>query len=119
MSNFEMHFEKYQMFKADANNESTSIPIRIEAYFYAAFHLIEAISAKSGIHIEKHQKVRIILESNSQIFKNDTEAIWRAFHEIENQIRPGQVYDGAINGKKLNRTIILFQIIENICGEIK
>ena len=107
------------MFKTDANNESNSIPIRIEAYFYSAFHLIEAIAAKTGVHIEKHQKVRTMLEKHPTIFKGNTEQIWRAFHEIENQIRPGQIYGGAINGKKLTRAIELFRIIETIYGEME
>jgi hypothetical protein len=117
MSSPETHFDKYRMFKADADNETNSVPIRIEAYFYSAFHLIEAITAKTGIHIEKHQKVRTILENNKEIFGENTEKLWRSFHEIENQIRPGQIYGGAIDGKKLNRTKELFQLIETICGE--
>jgi uncharacterized protein (UPF0332 family) len=119
MSDLEIHLEKYRMFKTDACNESNSFPIRIEAYFYAAFHLIEAMVANVGIHIEKHQRVRSMLEKNHQIFKDYTEQVWRAFHEIENQIRPGQIYGGAINGKKLLRTIELFQVIETICGEVE
>lgn len=119
MSNLETHLEKYRMFKTDACNASNSFPIRIEAYFYAAFHLIEAMVAKVGSHIEKHQKVRTMLEKNPNIFGKNTEQIWRAFHEIENQIRPGQIYGGAINGKKLGRTIGLFQVIETICGEVE
>jgi hypothetical protein len=59
------------------------------------------------------------LEKNHWIFKDDTEKVWRAFQEIDNQIRPGQIYDAAINGKKLKRTIELFQSIETICGEAK
>jgi uncharacterized protein (UPF0332 family) len=116
MSSSETHLEKYRMFKADADNETNSVPIRIEAYFYSAFHLIEAITAKTGIHVEKHQKVRTMLENNKEIFGENTEKLWRAFHEIENQIRPGQVYGGAINGKKLHRTRELFEIIEKMCG---
>jgi len=119
MSDFNTHIEKYRMFKKDADNEQNSIPIRIEAYFYAGFHLIEAQVAKKGFHIEKHQQVRTILEKNSQIFETQTESLWRAFHEIENQIRPGQIYGGAVNGNKLKRTIELFKKIETICGEIK
>jgi hypothetical protein len=119
MSNPETHLEKYRMFKSDASNADNSIPIRIEAYFYAAFHLIEAMAARTGSHIEKHQRVRTILEKNHQIFEKNTERVWRAFHEIENQIRPGQIYGGAINGKKLSRTIELFQVIETMCGEVE
>ena len=117
MTSFAIHKEKYMMFKADAANEANSIPIRIEAYFYACFHLIEAIAAKKGIHIEKHQKVRSMLERNHQIFRGDTEKVWRAFQEIENQIRPGQIYGGLIDGKKLRRTKELFEIIEKGCED--
>ena len=103
------------MFKRDAENENVSTPLRIEAYFYAAFHLMEALSAKQGLHIEKHQKVRAFLEKHYEILGNETNNVWRAFHEIENQIRPGQIYGGQINGKKLKRAKELFQIIESIC----
>lgn len=119
MSGFDIHKEKYIMFKHDAENEENSIPTRIESYFSASFHLIETKASKSGIHINKHQDVRTALEKNRKIFGEDTEQVWRAFQEIENQIRPGQIYGGAINGKKLKRTKELFQLIENICGEIE
>jgi len=116
MADISIHKEKYKMFKADAESESNSIPLRIEAYFYSAFHLIEAIAANAGIHVEKHQKVRTILEKNLHIFKDSTEKLWKAFQEIENQIRPGQIYGGAVNGKKLKRTKELFETIEALCG---
>ena len=119
MANFDLHKEKYLMFKRDAEDEENSIPTRIEAYFNASFHLIESEVSKYGIHINKHQNVRVILEKNNQIFGDNTERVWRAFQEIENQIRPGQIYGGAINGKKLKRTIELFEIIQTICGEIR
>ena len=115
MTDFNIHNKKYRMFKADAENETNSIPTRIEAYFYACFHLIEAIAARKAIHIEKHQKVRSILERNQQIFGDNTEDVWRAFQEIENQIRPGQIYGGLIDGKKLKRTKELFGVVNNLC----
>lgn len=117
MATFDIHKEKYTMFKRDAEDKENSIPTRIEAYFNASFHLIESRTSNFGIHIDKHQNVRTMLEKNHQIFRDDTERVWRAFQEIENQIRPGQIYGGAINGKKLNRTIELFRIIETVCGE--
>ncbi len=106
------------MFKRDAEYKANSYPIRIEAYFYASFHLIEAMAAKKGLHIDKHQKVRQKLEKNPQIFEDRTEGVWRAFQEIENQIRPGQIYGGAIDGKKLRRTKELFEEIEKLCGSL-
>lgn len=118
MANPDIHKQKYLMFKRDAEDTDNSIPTRIEAYFNASFHLIELKASKYGIHIDKHQSVRVILEKNNQIFKSNTERLWRVFQEIENQIRPGQIYGGTINGKKLKRIIELFKIIEAICGEI-
>jgi uncharacterized protein (UPF0332 family) len=115
MTDFGKHRQKYMMFKADAENETNSIPTRIDAYFDACFHLIEAVLAKKGLHIDKHQKVRSILEKNHHIFGVNTEKVWRAFQEIENQIRPGQIYGGLIDGKKLKRTKELFEIIEKLC----
>lgn len=116
MSNFDSHKEKYEMFSRDAEHDEISIPLRIEAY-YASFHLVEAMAAKKGLHIEKHQKVRSFLEKSNKLIGNDTEKVWRAFHEIENQLRPGQIYGGQINGQKLARTQELFSIIESICLE--
>jgi len=117
MSSFDIHIKKYRMFLKDAENKKNSRPTRIEAYFECVFHLIEAIVAKNRIHINKHQLLRNILEENEIIFGNETENVWRAFQEIENQIRPGQIYGGSINGKALKRAKKLFDEIRVICGE--
>lgn len=112
MSSLETHLEKYLMFRNDAEIQAVSAPLRIEAYFYAAFHLIEAAAATQAVHINKHQKTRKILEENPAVFSGETETVWRAFQEIENQIRPGQVYGGAVNGGKLVKAQELFGRIE-------
>lgn len=114
MSTKETHMQKYEMFKHDAENETVSNPMRKEAYFSAAFQLIEVCTDKKGIHINKHQLVRTVLEK-SKMFDEDTEGIWRAFQELENQIRPGQIYGGAINGEKLKKAKALFEKIEAVC----
>jgi hypothetical protein len=79
MSQYQTHIEKYRMFKVDAEKETVSAPLRIEAYFSAIFHLIEASASKYNIHIDKHQNVRELLERNLEIFRNDTEVVWRIF----------------------------------------
>ncbi len=117
MSSFEIHVKKYSMFLKDAENRENSEPTRIEAYFDSVFHLIEAVAAKKRIHINKHQILRKILEESENIFGEETEKIWRAFQEIENQIRPGQTYGGSINGEALERTRELFNKIRSICEE--
>lgn len=55
------------------------------------------------------------MEENKTIFGKETENVWRAFQEIENQIRPGQTYGGSINGEALERTKELFEEIRRIC----
>jgi len=117
MARYDIHIEKYKMFKEDAENEATSHPSRIEAYFSAAFHLIEACAARRNVHIHKHQKVRTMLEENTEIFGGETDTVWRDFQKIENQIRPGQIYGGRIDGKALERARKLFEDIEEICQE--
>jgi hypothetical protein len=103
------------MFLKDAMNEQNSEPTRVDAFFEAAFHLIEAAVARHRIHINKHQLVRKILERNKNIFEDATDKVWRAFQEIENQIRPGQAYGGAINGEALERTMELVALIQKVC----
>lgn len=115
MASFEIHWKKYRLFLRDALNEQNSEPTRIEAFFEAAFHLIESVAAKNRVHINKHQLVRDTLEQNRELFQDDTERVWRAFQEIENQIRPGQIYGGSIDGEELKRTQKLFKTIERIC----
>jgi len=118
MSSLETHLKKYKLFLKDAENKENSEPTRIESYFEAVFHLIEAVAAKHRIHINKHQLVRSVLENNKEIFEGNTENIWRAFQEIENQIRPEQAYGGAINGEALKKTKELVSVIINICRNI-
>ena len=79
--------------------------------------LIEACAARHNVHIHKHQRVRSILEENPEVFEGKTDAIWRAFQKIENQIRPGQIYGGKMDGKALQKAKKLFEEIEEICLE--
>ena len=88
MSKFENHKKSFLNFKKDAENEVISKPSRAELYFLSIFHLIECCAAKYRVHINKHQKVRIVLENNPNIFENETENVWRLFQDIENKIRP-------------------------------
>ena len=117
MASFEKHIEKYKLFKKDAENKTVSHMSRIEAYFFASFHLIEAVMAKKEKHINKHTMLRSVLTKETDIFKKDTETDWRDFQTIENQIRPGQEYGGKINGEELKRAEKLFEDIRRICNE--
>lgn len=115
MADKKRHLEKYQLFKSDAENQSVSPPTRVDAYFSAAFHLIEACTAERNLHIEKHQRVRTTLETHKEVFSNDTEKVWRAFQRIENQIRPGQLYGGKIDGEAVEQAKKNFQEVEKAC----
>ncbi|MBI2669305.1 hypothetical protein HYX14_05685 [Candidatus Woesearchaeota archaeon] len=115
MSSLEIHVEKYKLFKKDANNQDNSPMTRIEASFEASFHIIESCLALQRIHINKHQLVRQYLEENKTIFGENTKEIWQKFQELENQIRPGQLYGGKINGERSLAAQQLFQQIESFC----
>lgn len=112
MGKAELHREKYEMFLGDARNESVSHPMRTEAYFLAAFHLIESVAAGHGLHVQKHQHLRRFLEANLELFSDDTETVWKNFQTIENQIRPGQLYGSKLNGKQLERVKKCFVTIQ-------
>jgi len=117
MAGFEKHIEKYRLFKKDAENKTVSHMTRIEAYFFASFHLIEAVMAKNDKHINKHTMVRSVL-TEDDVFKGDTEKVWKGFQTLENQIRPGQEYGGKINGEELERAKELFEEIRKICNGV-
>jgi len=118
MSSELIHRQKYEGFRADAEVHAQFVPTRIEAYFQASFHLIETVAARQKIHIDLHGRVRRILEANPDLFDAHTETVWRAFQRLENNIRPGQVYGGAINGPRLREAQQLFYQIEQICLEV-
>lgn len=115
MSSLDIHLKKYEMFKKDASNENNSHMTRIEALFEASFHLIESCCALHRIHINKHQLVRQFMEDNESIFQDQAALIWQKFQEMENQIRPGQLYGGKINGEQLKKSLELFSLIEGAC----
>ena len=118
MSSELIHRQKYEGFRADAEVYAQFTPTRIEAYFQASFHLIETVASRQNIHIDMHRRVRRILEANTELFDAHTEVVWRAFQRLENNIRPGQVYGGAINGPQLREAQQLFYQIEQICLEV-
>lgn len=115
MSKYQNHKEKYLRFKKDAENEELFIPTRIEAYFNAMLHLIEAIASQYNVHIDVHKNLKRILESNPDIFGEDTKTVWSNFIKLERDIKPGQIYGSRINGEKLKDAQRVTSLIENIC----
>ena len=118
MSEFSVHFDLYKKFKKDAENEKLFDGTRVEAYFLSAFHLIEACAAKERIHINKHQKVKLVIEENEFLFRENGGIIWRSFQIIENQLRPKFTYSMSGTKTDLDKIIENFKIIEKICLEI-
>ena len=118
MASLIVHLEKYRLFKKDALNEDISIPTRIEALFEACFHLIEACMAEKGLHINKHQLVRKMVTDHEDVIGENSDTVWRAFQELENQIRPGQIYGGKIDGPQLERAQEIMEIIESGCNTV-
>lgn len=74
--------------------------------------------AKDGLHINKHSEVRSMITEHVDVFGENSDTVWRAFQELENQIRPGQVYGGRINGPQLKRAQDVMQRIENVCNTV-
>ncbi|MEW5896271.1 MAG: hypothetical protein AB1668_01135 [Nanoarchaeota archaeon] len=118
MSSLDIHIKKYQLFRKDAFNERNSPMTRIESLFEASFHLIEACCALHRLHINKHQLVRKLLEENVALFQENSPEVWRKFQDLENQIRPGQLYGGKINGERLKESQAIFSFIEALCVPI-
>jgi len=118
MSTFEKHKELYENFKKDAEKIDLYVGTQVEAYFLAAFHLIETCAAKEMVHINKHQLVRKSLENNKNIFQDKTEDIWRNFQTIENKIRPKFVYGASWRQIDIEEVKVCFKKIEKICLEI-
>ena len=118
MSKFENHKKLYLNFKGDAENEDLSLPSRAELYFLSIYHLIESCAAKYRIHINKYQKVRIILENNPHIFEKEKENVWRLFQDIENKIRPKFTYGFSWTDKDFNELKEKYYKLEEICNKI-
>lgn len=115
MGRYQDHKEKYLRFKKDAENETLFVPTRIDAYFNAMFHLIEAIASLNQVHVDVHQKLRKVLENNPDVFGEETELVWTNFIKLERDIRPGQVYGRPINGEKLKEAQKAVSLIEGAC----
>lgn len=118
MASQNIHLKKYGLFKRDAENEENSIPTRIEIIFEACFQIIEACMAKEKLHVNKHNRVRSMATEHNNVFGAGSDRIWRAFQEIEHQIRPGQAYGGRIDGPQLKRAQDLMEEIERICNTV-
>lgn len=118
MGTLKNHKDLYLIFKKDAENRSISNPSRVELYFLSAFHLIESCTAKFKVHINKHQRVRKVLEMNHEIFQDNTETIWHLFHRLENQIRPKFSYGFTWTEIDFDNLKTIFYNLEKLCLKV-
>jgi hypothetical protein len=118
MAQGDAHRKRYERLRRDAFREENSEEIRVEAFFLAAFHLIDASAARHNVHINKHQNVRKELEANERVFGSKTTEVWKAFQELEVRIRPKFVYGSRWGAKDFERAVRRFEAIEALCREV-
>ncbi len=118
MGTFQNHKKLYLTFKKDAENDENSKPTCAELFFLSLFHLIEACAAKNRVHINKHKSVRRVLEENVNIFKNQTEKVWRFFQKIENKLRPKFSYGFSWNDEDFDDLKTQYFKLEAICLKV-
>jgi len=111
-----VHRTKYEAFKRDAERAENSIPIRIKAYFLAAFHILELVVAEDDLHIQQPQQARAVIDSSPKV-KGKTKQLLENFHQLD-KIRIEEVYGAGINGKNLKKAQRIFETIEKACLEI-
>ena len=114
MGKLDSHLLKYKNFKEEAIN-GKYIPSKIENYFLSAFHLIEAVLSKYGIHTGVHKRLFKLLKEKEDIFEENTLNLMDSFRRIERDLRPGVMYGSKENGEKLKEVIERFMVIEKIC----
>jgi len=112
------HLAQYKDFKKGAELEANPVQVRVESWFLATFHLIDACAARKNVHINKHQRVRHELTANPSIFGKHTEAVWMAFQDIEARLRPKFVYGK--NWQKADFQAVLKRAgqIQSVCLEV-
>ena len=114
MSTLATHKKLYLKFKEDAQKHDLYVGTRVEAYFLSVFHLIEACAAIERVHVNKHQRVRSVLEKEDHIFGNSTERVWKSFQRIENQLRPKFAYSMNWKAEDLKEIETIYNKIERV-----
>ena len=118
MATLERHMAQYRAFKETAELRQATPQSRVELLFLAAYHLIDACTARKGQHINKHQMVRHELEMNPSILGERTDEVWRSFQELQGPCRAKFVYGGQWTGRDLRVALGLFTTIERRCLEV-
>ena len=118
MGRVEDHLDKYRKLKADAGRDDISRELRAEAYFLAAFHLIDARAARHNVHIDKHKNVKRELEANDLIFGKDTTEVRRLFEPLERDLRPRFVYGFKWSDRDFVEVERVFRELEALCQKV-
>ncbi|MFQ6071478.1 MAG: hypothetical protein ACE5KT_02095 [Methanosarcinales archaeon] len=82
-----------------------------------SFHLIEAVLAKDGLHVNKHQFLSKFLKISTKITifqEKDREDLSELFKELE-YIRPSRVYGVKGNDEAVKKINEIVEKIEGIC----
>jgi len=116
MSRLETHLQKARTFQQGAD-QATSPEMRVEAWFLAAYHLIEACAAKRHIHIQKHQRVPGELKRNPAIFGERTAEVSEAYQYPDGEARAKFVYGASGTDEELDRARSSFETVRRRCEE--
>jgi len=117
MSKLEAHLARYHEFK-DAAEATKSPGLKVEGWFLAAYHLIEACAAKRHLHIQKHQRVPAELRQNPIILGSRSETVAEAFLFLDNRARTRFVYGVGGSDADLDEAREKFGTIEEACLEV-
>jgi len=117
MTRMESHLARYREFKKSAEL-SDSDAVKVESWFLAAYHAIEACAAKHRIHIQKHHLVPRELERNPAIFGERTKQVADAFRYLDFEARAKFVYGGSGKASDLVLAKRSFETIESACEDV-
>ena len=117
MSRLEVHLAKARTFQSGAE-QATSPEVQVEAWFLAAYHLIEACAAKRRIHIQKHQRVPAELKRNPEILGPKTRAVADAFEDLGGEARAKFVYGASGSEEDLEHARASFETVRRACEEV-
>ncbi len=116
----EGHLEAYRQFRESyirdlERGEALIKPIAQNALMLA-FHLIEAVLAMDGQHVNKHQQLPRFLRStpSTVLTESERQELARLYETLE-MLRPARVYGSKGNGEALRRIRETVERIERIC----
>ena len=113
----ENHLARYRDFRVAAET-SEADAVRVESWFLAAYHLIEACAAKRRLHIQKHTRVPEELTRNPDILGDRTRVVVNAFRYLDLEARAKFVYGASGTSADLERARRSFEEIESACQEV-